>query len=54
MKTYNQAPLPFQGQKRRFLKAFKQCLNNFKTDATLNHSAKYTDIMIYDYKKSRD
>lgn len=26
MKTYTQAPLPFQGQKRRFLKDFKQAL----------------------------
>lgn len=29
MKNYVQAPLPFQGQKRRFLKPFKECLNNF-------------------------
>lgn len=33
MKNYNQAPLPFQGQKRRFLKPFKECLNNYKSDA---------------------
>lgn len=33
MKNYTQAPLPFQGQKRRFLKAFKQSLNDFKSDA---------------------
>lgn len=33
MKNYIQAPLPFQGQKRRFLKPFKQCLNNYKPDA---------------------
>lgn len=29
MKTYTQAPLPFQGQKRRFLKDFKQALKEF-------------------------
>ena len=30
-KTYTCAPLPFMGQKRRFLKQFKNCLNdNFK------------------------
>lgn len=33
MKNYIQAPLPFQGQKRRFLKPFKEALNNFKSDA---------------------
>lgn len=34
--TYNyvQAPLPFQGQKRRFLKPFKEALNEFSNDAT--------------------
>lgn len=32
MKNYNQAPLPFQGQKRRFLKQFKEALKpNEKT-----------------------
>lgn len=30
MKEFIQAPLPFQGQKRNFLKAFKECLNEFK------------------------
>ncbi|OBS12706.1 DNA methyltransferase [Elizabethkingia miricola] len=34
MKTYTQAPLPFQGQKRRFLKDFKEALNEFPADAT--------------------
>lgn len=29
MKNYTQAPLPFQGQKRRFLKDFKVALNSF-------------------------
>lgn len=29
MKIYNQAPLPFQGQKRRFVKPFKEALKNF-------------------------
>lgn len=33
MKKYNQAPLPFQGQKRRFLTTFKQALNSFSKDA---------------------
>ena len=34
--TYNyvQAPLPFQGQKRRFLKPFKEALKEFPADAT--------------------
>ena len=31
MKNYNQSPLPFQGQKRNFLKAFKASLNEFST-----------------------
>jgi hypothetical protein len=31
MKNYNQSPLPFQGQKRNFLKAFKLALNEFST-----------------------
>jgi site-specific DNA-adenine methylase len=30
-KNFNQAPLPFQGQKRRFQTSFKQALNEFKT-----------------------
>jgi len=30
MKNYNQAPLPFQGQKRRFQKEFKEALKGFK------------------------
>jgi len=30
-KNYNQSPLPFQGQKRRFSTAFKEALNEFKT-----------------------
>jgi site-specific DNA-adenine methylase len=30
MKNFIQAPLPFQGQKRNFLKAFKLSLNEFK------------------------
>ena len=34
MKKYNSAPLPFQGQKRRFNKEFRTALHNFK-DATL-------------------
>lgn len=29
MKNYNQAPLPFQGQKRRFVRAFRECLGNY-------------------------
>lgn len=29
-KSYSQAPLPFMGQKRRFLKQFKQALNEFE------------------------
>lgn len=31
---YNQSPLPFQGQKRRFQKQFKQCLHELQADAT--------------------
>lgn len=31
MKSYQQAPLPFQGQKRRFQTSFKEALNEFKT-----------------------
>lgn len=31
--NYVQSPLPFQGQKRRFLKPFKEALNEFPADA---------------------
>lgn len=34
MKNYTTAPLPFQGQKRRFLKEFKTALNEFSPTAT--------------------
>ena len=34
MKNYTQAPLPFQGQKRRFLKPFKEALKEFSPTAT--------------------
>lgn len=34
-KTYTTAPLPFMGQKRRFLKQFKSCLNGQFNDANL-------------------
>jgi 16S rRNA G966 N2-methylase RsmD len=34
MKKYTQAPLPFQGQKRRFLTPFKEALNSFSPTAT--------------------
>lgn len=34
MKTFSQAPLPFQGQKRKFLKDFKSALNQFSSTAT--------------------
>lgn len=34
MKNYTQAPLPFQGQKRKFLKEFKEALNGFSSTAT--------------------
>jgi len=34
MKNYNHSPLPFQGQKRRFLKQFKQGLNEFSPTVT--------------------
>lgn len=34
MRKYTQAPLPFQGQKRRFLKPFKEALNGFSPTAT--------------------
>lgn len=56
MKNYTQSPLPFQGQKRRFLTPFKEALNDFSPfddsttvtiGAQLTHNAKYNDIMIY-------
>jgi len=31
MKQFSQAPLPFQGQKRRFLNDFREALKNFKS-----------------------
>lgn len=34
MKTFSQAPLPFQGQKRKFLKDFKSSLDQFSPTAT--------------------
>lgn len=34
MREFIQAPLPFQGQKRNFLKQFKECLNEFKDKTT--------------------
>lgn len=34
MKNYTTAPLPFQGQKRRFLKDFKEALTQFSPTAT--------------------
>lgn len=34
MNKYNNAPLPFQGQKRAFLKKFKEALNGFSSEAT--------------------
>ena len=34
MKTFSQAPLPFQGQKRKFLKDFKSALDQFSSTAT--------------------
>lgn len=33
MKKYNQSPLPFQGQKRRFLKKFIEALKGYPEDA---------------------
>lgn len=33
MKTFNQAPLPFQGQKRKFIKDFKEALKEYPSDA---------------------
>ena len=29
MKNFNQSPLPFQGQKRRFMADFKEALKQF-------------------------
>ena len=34
MKTFNQSPLPFQGQKRNFVKSFKMALKDYPPDAT--------------------
>lgn len=34
MKTYTQAPMPFQGQKRKFLNPFKDALKEFSPTAT--------------------
>lgn len=34
MKTFKQAPLPFQGQKWNFIKHFKQALKDYPSDAT--------------------
>lgn len=34
MKIFKQAPLPFQGQKRNFIKYFKEALKNYPSDAT--------------------
>ncbi len=33
MKRYTQAPLPFQGQKRRFTKYFEKALDNYPDTA---------------------
>lgn len=33
MKNYNRSPLPFKGQKRRFLKSFKRALGGYPKDA---------------------
>jgi len=33
-KNFKTSPLPFQGQKRRFVKPFKEALNGFSSDAT--------------------
>lgn len=51
MKKYNQAPLPFQGQKRRFLNQFQNVLNGFSENdvfidlfggsGLLSHTAKF-------------
>ncbi len=34
MRNYKQAPLPFQGQKRNFVKHFKEALKDYPSDAT--------------------
>ena len=34
MKNYSQSPLPFQGQKRKFVKHFKETLKGFPNNAT--------------------
>ena len=34
MKNYTTSPLPFQGQKRKFVKHFKEALAHFPTNAT--------------------
>lgn len=34
MKNYSQSPLPFQGQKRKFIKHFKEALKAFPDKAT--------------------
>ena len=59
MKNYIQAPLPFQGQKRRFVKEFKEALNQFSSTATfvdlfggsgfLSHTVKqhFPDAKVY-------
>ncbi len=51
MRKFNQAPLPFQGQKRRFVKEFAKALENYPDDMVfvdlfggsglLSHTAKY-------------
>lgn len=33
-RTFKTSPLPFQGQKRRFIKQFNEALNGFSSDAT--------------------
>lgn len=33
MKSFNQSPLPFQGQKRNFLRKLKTILPNYPNDA---------------------
>ncbi|MFK7004614.1 hypothetical protein ACIPCA_13055 [Flavobacterium covae] len=35
-KVFTSAPLPFMGQKRKFLKQFKPALNEFTADAIYN------------------
>ncbi len=46
MKNYTQAPLPFQGQKRRFKSPFDGA--TIKTVAgTASYNTSYEDIMIY-------